>query len=70
MGRNLFGPPENALSFSDTYLVEAATIPESPSGTQYDPEQDGSSLDRPLGLHEHWNRNRQYQYIDLIYKKL
>lgn len=63
-------PEVDALSFSDSYLVEAATIPESPSGTQYDPEQDGSSLDRPLGLHEHWNRDRQYQYIDLIYKKL
>lgn len=60
----------DALSFSDSYLVEAATIPESPSGTRYDPEQDGVPLDRPLGLHEHWNSDRQYKYIDLIYKKL
>lgn len=63
-------PEVDALSFSDSYLVEAATIPESPSGTKYDPEQDGVVLDRPLGLHEHWNRAREYKYIDLIYKKL
>lgn len=63
-------PEVESLSFSDNYLVEAATIPDSPSGTRYDPERDGKPLTAPLGLHEHWGPDRQYSAIDLIYKKL
>ena len=63
-------PEVASLPFADTYLVEAATIPHSPSGTIYDPERDGEPLMAPLGLHEHWDSNRQYKYIDLIYREI
>ena len=63
-------PEIDALSFSDSYLVEAATIPHSPSGVLYDPEQDGTPLDAPLGLQEHCDRSGKYISIDLIYTKL
>ncbi len=38
----------------DNYLHEAALAGAPPSGTVYDPEQDGTRL-RSLGVHEHWN---------------
>lgn len=63
-------PEVGSLSFSDNYLVEAASIPSSPSGTVYDPEADGKPLTEPLGLQEHWNGKHEYKAIDLIYKKL
>ena len=46
---------------TDDYLHEAASIPNPPSGTVYDPNHDGS-LTASLGVHEHWNdaNNRQY----------
>ena len=65
-------PEVGSLPYCDTYLVEAASLPNPPSGTVYDPEQDGKVLDAPLGLHEHWNNpiERKYTAIDLIYKKI
>ncbi len=63
-------PEVASLPFCDLYLVEAASIPNPPSGTVYDPEDDGKPLKEPLGLTEHWNKDKDYSAIDLIYKKL
>lgn len=63
-------PEVGSLPFCDLYLVEAASLPNPPSGTVYDPEADGKPLTEPLGLTEHWNANHKYKAIDLIYKKL
>ena len=45
---------------TDNYLHEAAQAGSPPSGTTYDPNQDGGLSS--LGVHEHWNNatNRQY----------
>ncbi len=63
-------PEFGSLNYCDEYLREAASIPNSPSGTKY--MQDGKPLLRPLGLFEHWNngQERKYKKIDLRYKKL
>jgi hypothetical protein len=45
----------------DNYLHEAAQAGNPPSGTVYDPENDGTSL-QSLGVHEHWNNNTEKQY--------
>ncbi len=62
-------PEFGSLNFCDEYLREAATIPDTPSGTVY--MQEGKPLDRPLGLFEHWNnpKERKYKGIDLQYRK-
>jgi sugar lactone lactonase YvrE len=46
---------------TDDYLHEAASIPNPPSGTIYDPNHDGS-LTASLGVHEHWNNATDRQY--------
>ena len=63
-------PEFGSLNFCDEYLNEAATIPDSPSGTVY--KADGVQLTEPLGLFEHWNnpQEKKYTAIDLKYKKL
>ena len=43
------------------YLHEAALIPETPSGTIYDPNGDGGPTES-LGVHEHWNNPVDKQY--------
>ncbi len=48
------GTPEN-------YLHEAAQADNPPSGTVYDPENDGIPL-KSLGVHEHWNNSTDKQY--------
>jgi parallel beta-helix repeat protein len=48
------GNPEN-------YLHEMALADNPPSGTVYDPEQDGTPL-ASLGVHEHWNNPIDKQY--------
>ena len=48
------GNPEN-------YLHEAALAGNPPSGTSYDPENDGVRL-ASLGVHEHWNNPVDKQY--------
>ena len=65
-------PEVGSLPYCDMYLVEAASLPNAPSGTKYDPERDGSVLDKPLGLMEHWNnaKEKKYEKLDLIYKKI
>jgi uncharacterized protein (DUF362 family) len=61
----------------DMYLQEAALADNPPSGTKYDPEQDGSTL-KSLGVFEHWDNadNKQYSGnknpgsgIELVYVK-
>ena len=63
-------PEFGSLSFCDEYLREAATIPDTPSGTVY--KADGKPLTEPLGLMEHWNNptDRKYTAIDLRYRRL
>ena len=46
---------------TDDYLHEAAQADNPPSGTFYDPENDGSRL-AGLGVHEHWNNATDKQY--------
>jgi hypothetical protein len=45
----------------DNYLHEAAQADNPPSGTVYDPENDGIRL-KSLGVHEHWNNSTDKQY--------
>jgi hypothetical protein len=45
----------------DNYLHEAALANRPPSGTRYDPESDGTTL-QSLGVHEHWNSPEKKQY--------
>jgi len=47
---------------ADDYLHEAALADSPPSGTFYDPENDGSRLSS-LGAHEHWNNPVQKLYL-------
>ena len=63
-------PEFGSLNYCDEYLLEAASIPHTPSGTVY--RQGGRPLTTPLGLFEHcYNPDeRQYEKIDLIYKKI
>ncbi|MBN2316632.1 MAG: DUF362 domain-containing protein [Sedimentisphaerales bacterium] len=46
---------------TDDYLHEAALANDPPSGTIYDPENDGIPLES-LGVHEHWNNSTDKQY--------
>lgn len=52
------GVPEGT---ADNYLHEAAQADNPPSGTVYDPENDGLPL-KSLGVHEHWNNSTDKQY--------
>ena len=45
----------------DNYLHEMAQADNPPSGTEYDPENDGTTL-TSLGVHEHWNNATDRQY--------
>jgi uncharacterized repeat protein (TIGR01451 family) len=55
--------PEHALMCEgvEDYLHEAALANAPPSGTVYDPENDGTRL-ASLGTHEHWNNANDKQY--------
>lgn len=61
-------PEFGSLNYCDEYLVEAASIPNAPSGTVY--KQDGKPLTKSLGLFEHKNKAGKYTKIDLKYVKL
>lgn len=50
-----------ASGTADNYLHEAAQAGNPPSGTTYDPENDGIPLNS-LGVHEHWNNSTDKQY--------
>jgi hypothetical protein len=56
---NINGYPQ--MSGTEDYLHEAALAANPPSGTVYDPNQDGG-LARSLGVHEHWNNAEDKQY--------
>lgn len=61
---DLFGAEPTAkrmVGAVDNYLHEAALAHRPPSGTRYDPEGDGATL-QSLGVHEHWNNAHQRQY--------
>ena len=49
------------ISGAHDYLHEAAMANAPPSGTLYDPENDGILLES-LGVHEHWNNSIDKQY--------
>jgi hypothetical protein len=53
----------------DNFMHEAALIGDAPSGTKYDPEQDGTILDKSLGVHEHWNNSTDKKYSRNLGKK-
>jgi hypothetical protein len=53
----------------DNFLHEAALIENPPSGTKYDPEQDGTFVTRSLGVHEHWNNPEEKLYSRNLGKK-
>ena len=61
-------PEFGSLNYCDEYLLEAASIPNAPSGTVY--KQEGKPIDKPLGLFEHWDSDHHYTKIDLKYKKI
>ena len=63
-------PEFGSLNYCDEYLCEAASIPNTPSGTVY--KVNGKPLTEPLGLMEHWNnaQDRHYDAIDLVYRKI
>jgi hypothetical protein len=61
-------PEFGSLNYCDEYLLEAATIPATHSGTTYDPERDGQPLTAPLGLFEHADADRHYTKLDLQYR--
>jgi hypothetical protein len=53
----------------DNFMHEAALIGNAPSGTKYDPEQDGSIVVKSLGVHEHWNNPTEKKYSRNLGKK-
>jgi len=59
----LLGEFEDSLDwhYPDTYLREAATPNPAPSGTNYDPEQDGTICES-IGVVEHWNNKTDKKY--------
>ena len=63
-------PEYSSLNYCDEYLLEAATLPHTQSGTVY--KQDGQPLQHSLGLMEHWNNGeeRKYDKLELINKEL
>ena len=57
-------PEYQSLSYCDEYLVEAASLPNPPSGATY------KQADTPIGLMEHCDKDRKYTKLDLKYVKL
>jgi hypothetical protein len=55
------GAPGSLQGGAEDYLHEAALADAPPSGTVYDPEQDGVGLES-LGVHEHWNNAQEKLY--------
>jgi hypothetical protein len=45
----------------DSQFQECALANNPPSGTKYDPENDGTGL-QSLGVHEHWNNSEERKY--------
>jgi hypothetical protein len=55
------GSPGSLEGGAEDYLHEAAQADSPPSGTFYDPENDGMAM-ASLGVHEHWNNATDKQY--------
>ena len=55
------GEPDSLRGGAQDYLHEAALAADPPSGSRYDPENDGYTL-ASLGVHEHWNNSIDKQY--------
>lgn len=53
----------------ENFLRESALANHSPSGTKYDPENDGKYLNESLGVHEHWNNPMERKYSRNLGKK-
>ena len=52
----------------DNQFLECAMANKPPSGTKYDPENDGTPL-KSLGVHEHWNNAKDRKYSRNLGKK-
>jgi len=52
----------------DNQFLECAMADNPPSGTKYDPENDGTPL-KSLGVHEHWNNSKERKYSRNMGKK-
>ena len=61
VGYDFIGAEWSLKNNGDRYLHEAALANNPPSGTFYDPENDGTNLSS-LGVHEHWNNADDKQY--------
>jgi hypothetical protein len=61
VGYDFIGAEWSLKNNGDRYLHEAALANNPPSGTFYDPENDGTNLSS-LGVHEHWNNADGKQY--------
>ena len=61
-------PDAPDMNYADGYLLEAAKANNPPSGTTYDPENDGIKLNS-LGVLEHWNNATDKQYSRNMGKK-
>jgi len=61
-------PDAADMNYADSYLLEAAKANSPPSGTTYDPENDGTRLSS-LGVLEHWNNATDKQYCRNLGKK-
>ena len=66
------------INYADMYLLEAALANNPPSGTFYDPDNNGVGL-KSLGVVEHWNNSIDKQYsrnlgkeegIELVFRKI
>jgi hypothetical protein len=55
--------------YPDNFLHEAAWISDPPSGTRYNPHQDGKFVPESLGVHEHWNNPQEKKYSRNLGKK-
>ncbi len=75
---NLYNGNPSFNGNQDNQFQECALAGNPPSGTKYDPENDGSGL-QSLGVHEHWNNATERKYsgnmgnkkgIELISSKL
>lgn len=55
-------PDARDLNYCDLYLHESALISNPPSKVSYDPEKDGTPVNKSLGVHEHWNNPIEKKY--------
>jgi len=61
--------PHGPGSHPDNFMHEAALLAAAPSGTKYNPHQDGKFEAKSLGVHEHWNNATERKYSRNLGKK-